>query len=185
VTSKKTSAVATMTEFLGGKLWYLREGGEVTVGLMASTIEDIGAVQSVDFPDTAGSVEAGDVIAIIEGDRDTFEVTAPLDGFILEVNGAAEDEPNIISDDPTEEGWVIKLEPMDLDESEEEDEDEDLDEEDEDFDDEDDGEEEDDEEEDDEDDEDFDDEDEDEDFDDEDDEDSEEEEESDDDDRRR
>ncbi len=132
MTSKKTSAVATMTEFLGGKLWYLREGGEVTVGLMASTIEDIGAVQSVDFPDTAGSVEAGDVIAIIEGDRDTFEVTAPMDGFILEVNGAAEDEPNIISDDPTEEGWVIKLEPMDLDESEQDDEDEDLDDEDED-----------------------------------------------------
>jgi len=167
VTQKK-SAVATMNEFLGGKLWYLREGGEVTVGLMASTIEDIGAVQSVDFPDTAGSVEAGDVIAIIEGDRDTFEVTAPMDGFILEVNGAAEDEPNIISDDPTEEGWVIKLEPMDLDESEEEDEDEDLDDEDEDFDDEDE-------------DEDFDDEDEDEDFDDEDEDEDSEEEESDDD----
>ena len=137
--TQKKSAVATLTEFLGGKLWYLREGGEVTVGLTAATIEEIGAVQSVDFPDTAGSVEEGDVIAIIEGDRETFEVTAPMDGFILEVNNSAEDEPNIISEDPTEEGWVIKLEPMDLEESEqEEDEDEDLDEdEDEDFDDED------------------------------------------------
>jgi len=147
VTPKK-SAVATTHEFLGGKLWYLREGGEVTVGLASSTIEEIGAVQSVDFPDTTGSVEEGDVIAIVEGDRDTFEVTAPMDGFILEVNTAIEDEPSILSDDPTEEGWVLKLEPLDLDESDDdsdndddndsdddlddEDEDEDLDDEDED-----------------------------------------------------
>ena len=137
MTTKKKSAVASVTEFLSGKLWYTREGGEVTVGLTSSTIEEIGAVQSVDYPETAGSVEEGDVIAIIEGDRDSFEVTAPIDGHILEVNSGAEDEPNVISEDPLEEGWVIKLEPLDAEEEEaeeEEDEDYDLDEdEDEDF----------------------------------------------------
>lgn len=127
MTTKKTSAVATMTEFLGGKLWYTREGTEVTVGLTSSTIEEIGAVQSIDFPEVSGSVEEGDVIAVVEGDRDTFEVTAPMDGFILEVNSAAEDEPNVISDDPLEEGWLMKLEPMDAEEEEEEDSDEDED----------------------------------------------------------
>ena len=140
MTSKKTSAVATVTEFLGGKLWYSREGGEVTVGLTSATVEEIGAIQSIDFPDTAGSVEEGDVIAIIEGDRDTFEVTAPMDGYIMEVNTSAEDEPNMIYEDPLEEGWLLKLEPMDLEEDEEDDDsddlsdadDEDLDEEDED-----------------------------------------------------
>lgn len=145
--TQKKSAVATINEFLGGKLWYTREAGEVTVGLTSSTIEEIGAVQSVDFPETSGSVEEGDVIAVIEGDQDTFEVTAPMDGFILDVNDAARDEPNIVSEDPLEEGWVIRLEPMDLDDDEVDDEmddeaedddseeDEDLDDEDEDFDD--------------------------------------------------
>lgn len=140
--TQKKSAVATINEFLGGKLWYTREAGEVTVGLTSSTIEEIGAVQSVDFPETSGSVEEGDVIAVIEGDQDTFEVTAPMDGFILDVNDAARDEPNIVSEDPLEEGWVIRLEPMDLDDDEDDDEaededseeDEDLDDEDEDFD---------------------------------------------------
>ena len=137
MTSKKTSAVATVNEFLGGKLWYTREGGEVTVGLMSATVEEIGAVQSIDFPDTAGSVEEGDVIAIVEGERDSFEVTAPMDGYILEVNTSAEDEPNVISEDPLEEGWVIKLEPMDLEEDESDDEDSEEDFDDEDLDDED------------------------------------------------
>ncbi|MBU6375429.1 MAG: glycine cleavage system protein H [Bdellovibrionales bacterium] len=140
MTTKKSSAVATITEFLGGKLWYSREGGEVTVGLTSATVEEIGAIQSIDFPDTAGSVEEGDVIAVIEGDHDTFEVTAPMDGTILEVNSAAEDEPHVISDDPMEEGWVIKLEPLDWEEEEEDDDDDDdsdedlLDDEDEDLD---------------------------------------------------
>ena len=89
----------------------------------AATIEEIGAVQSVDFPETSGMVEAGDVIAVVEGENDTFEVTAPKDGMILEVNDLLEEEPNLASEDPSEQGWLVKIEPDDAVEDEDDEED--------------------------------------------------------------
>ncbi len=132
----KKSTTPAIQEYLGGKLWHLRENAEVTVGLTAATIEEIGAVQSVDFPETSGLVEEGDVIAIVEGENDTFEVTAPCDGMILEVNDALEEEANLVSEDPSEQGWLIKIEPDDAldEESDEDDSDDDEDSDDEDSD---------------------------------------------------
>jgi glycine cleavage system H protein len=121
----KKSSVPSVQEYLGGKLWHLREGSEMTIGLTAATLEEIGAVQGVEFPESSGLVEEGDVIAIIEGENETFEVTAPTDGMILEVNDLMEDEPNLVSEDPMEQGWLVKIEPDDaLEEEDEEEEDE-------------------------------------------------------------
>ena len=121
----KKSSVPSVQEYLGGKLWHLREGSEMTIGLTAATLEEIGAVQGVEFPESAGLVEEGDVIAIVEGENETFEVTAPTDGMILEVNDLMEDEPNLVSEDPMEQGWLVKIEPDDALEDEEEEDEED------------------------------------------------------------
>ncbi|MFN7685224.1 MAG: glycine cleavage system protein H [Oligoflexia bacterium] len=126
---KKSPLVPAIQEYMGGKLWHLRESGEMTVGLTAATLEEIGTVQSVEFPESSGLVEQGDVIAIVEGENDTFEVTAPTDGMILEVNDLLEDEPTLIADDPTEQGWLVKIEPDDVLEEEEEEQDDEQDDE--------------------------------------------------------
>ncbi len=119
------SLVPAVKEYLGGKLWYLREGAETTVGLTAATLEEIGTVQGIEFPESSGLVEEGDVIAIVEGENETFEVTAPADGMILEVNDLLEDEPGLVADDPMEQGWLVKIEPDDALQEEEEESDED------------------------------------------------------------
>jgi glycine cleavage system H protein len=37
-------------------------------------------------------------------------VTTPASGIVQEVNEAAKDEPDMVSEDPLEEGWLVKLE---------------------------------------------------------------------------
>ena len=100
-------------EYQDGKLWFHRKGDIVTVGMTMSGLEDIGAVESVDFPDEGEDFEKGNIIATIDGTNGKLEVITPASGVIQEVNEAAKEEPEVISDDPLEEGWLVKLEIQD------------------------------------------------------------------------
>lgn len=100
-------------EYLDGKLWFQRKLSMVTIGLTSHAIEEIGAVQSIDFPEQGLDIEKGEVIITVEGTSATLEVTAPASGIVEEVNEAAQTEPDMVSDDPLEEGWLVKIEIQD------------------------------------------------------------------------
>ena len=97
-------------EFLEGKLWFARKGSIVTVGLTSAAIEEIGPVETMEFPDEDDDFGKGDPMLTVSGSRGTIEVIAPATGIIKEINTAAQDEPEMVSDDPLEEGWLVKLE---------------------------------------------------------------------------
>jgi glycine cleavage system H lipoate-binding protein len=54
-------------------------------------------------------VEAGEVLAAIEGDSGSLEVLAPFTLEVVEVNELAEINLERIAEDPLEEGWLVKL----------------------------------------------------------------------------
>lgn len=97
-------------EFLEGRLWFHRKGSTVTVGLTSMAIEEIGTVQGIDFPDEGNDFEKGEVLVTVEGSNGNLEVTTPATGIVQEINEAAKDEPDMVSEDPLEEGWLIKIE---------------------------------------------------------------------------
>ena len=85
----------------------------VTLGMTSSAIEEIGSVQSIDFPEEGLDFEKGEIIVTIEGTNGSFEVSAPASGIVQEINEAAKEEPEMVSDDPLEEGWLVKIEIQD------------------------------------------------------------------------
>jgi glycine cleavage system H protein len=100
-------------EYLDGKLWFHRKMSTVTVGLTSSAVDELGQVQSIEFPDEGDDFEKGEVVVTVEGTNGSLEVTAPATGVIHEVNEAAKGEPEVVSDDPLEEGWLVKFEIQD------------------------------------------------------------------------
>jgi glycine cleavage system H protein len=100
-------------EFADGKLWFQRKGSTVTIGMTSAAIEDVGSVQAIEFPDEGDDFEKGDVLVTVDGTNGSIEVTAPATGVVHEINGAAKEEPDMVSEDPLEEGWLIKLEVQD------------------------------------------------------------------------
>lgn len=113
------SGEAFAGEFLEGKLWFQRKGSVLTVGLTNSAIELIGELASIDLPDEGESVKKGEVILTIDGSRGNLEFAIPVSGTIQEVNEAARDEPEMVSEDPLEEGWLVRLEIQDASQLEE------------------------------------------------------------------
>jgi glycine cleavage system H protein len=115
-------------EFLDGKLWFHRKGSIITLGLTSLATEEIGQVESIEFPDEGADFVKGDVVVTVEGSTGKLEVSTPASGIVHELNESARVEPDMVSEDPLEEGWLLKLEiqdASDLQEYANEDEDED------------------------------------------------------------
>jgi glycine cleavage system H protein len=106
-------------EFLDGKLWFHRKGSVLTVGLTSAAVEDIGSVQSIEFPDEGDDFQKGDTVVTLDGAIGKLEVITPATGVIQEVNEAAKEEPDMVSEDPLEEGWLFKMEMEDTSELQE------------------------------------------------------------------
>ncbi len=100
-------------EFLDGKLWFQRKGSTITLGITSLAVEELGSVESFDFPDEGADYEKGEVLLTVDGSNGKVEVTTPATGIVTEMNEAAQAEPDMVTEDPLEEGWLIKLEIQD------------------------------------------------------------------------
>lgn len=96
-------------EFAEGKFWFTRRLGVVTVGLTSLAVEEIGTVESVELPEDGDDYSRGEVVVTIDGSNGALDVTAPASGFITEINDNAKKNPEIVAEDPFEEGWLFKI----------------------------------------------------------------------------
>jgi glycine cleavage system H protein len=55
-------------------------------------------------------VKQNDVLAVIESVKSASDVYSPISGKVIEVNEKLKEKPEIINEDPYQEGWIAKLE---------------------------------------------------------------------------
>lgn len=96
-------------ELQHGKVWFERRGSVLTLGVTDSAIRSLGEIEEVELPDEGEEYETGDVVTTLEGSQGRLEIRAPATGSIHEVNGAAKDDAQIVSEDPLEGGWLVQL----------------------------------------------------------------------------
>ncbi len=84
--------------------------GKYVIGLTDFTIEQLGDIVFVELPETGLTLTKGDILGTIESVRAASEIYMPISGTIIEVNEALISNPEILNEDPFEEGWLIKVE---------------------------------------------------------------------------
>jgi glycine cleavage system H protein len=94
----------------------LDDQGMVLVGISDHAQEELGEIVYVELPDTEREVVAGEEIAVIESVKTTSEINAPVSGMIVEVNEQIIDQPEIINESALDDGWLVRIEPSDVDE---------------------------------------------------------------------
>jgi len=94
--------------------WLRIEDDVVVVGITDYAAEQLGDVVFVELPEVGATVSVNDEIVVIESVKAASDILAPLDGEIVEVNGALEDNPGLVNEDPTGEGWFFKMKSADL-----------------------------------------------------------------------
>jgi len=93
-----------------GHQWLTIEGEVVTIGVMEEALDELDAIIKVDLPTENDSVEKDEICGELETKDGSLNIYAPVEGTVLEVNGAVADNAELIQEDPYGEGWIIKIE---------------------------------------------------------------------------
>ena len=89
--------------------WVRVEDGVATVGITDHAQDELGDVVFVELPEMGATLASGDSFGAVESVKAVSDLYAPVGGEVVEVNGALEDSPEKINEDPYGEGWILKL----------------------------------------------------------------------------
>lgn len=89
--------------------WVHMEDDVATIGITDHAQEELGDVVFVELPEEGDSLGAGDTFGTIESVKAVSDLYVPMGGEVVEVNGALDDTPENVNEDPYGEGWLVKI----------------------------------------------------------------------------
>ena len=90
--------------------WVRVDGDEAVIGITdyaQDQLSDIVFVEIVAFE--GDSLDQGETCAVVESVKAAADVYMPVSGEIAEINEALADSPELISEDPFGEAWLLKI----------------------------------------------------------------------------
>ena len=97
--------------------WYIVSENTFTVGISDFAQGELGDIVFVTLPEVGREFSKGDAIVEVEATKTVAEAYAPMDCVITEVNSNLETEPELINNDPVGDGWMVKAEIKEMDDS--------------------------------------------------------------------
>lgn len=94
----------------------LEDDGKVRVGMNDFYQKGSGDIVYVDLPFEGDEVEQGDTCGKVQSSKWIGKLVAPVSGEIVEVNEALDSDSTLINSDPYGEGWILLVEPSNLEE---------------------------------------------------------------------
>jgi len=89
--------------------WIRVEASEAYVGITDYAQDQLGEIVYVDVTSEGETIGQNEVFGTIEAVKTVSDLLMPVEGEVLEVNPALEDQPELVNSDPYGEGWIIKI----------------------------------------------------------------------------
>src|SRR5262245_37042641 len=90
--------------------WARPEGDQIfTTGISDHAQDSLSDVVYVELPEVGASFSQGEVFGVVESVKAASDLYMPMDGEIVDINTALEDEPELVNADPYGAGWMIKF----------------------------------------------------------------------------
>lgn len=83
------------------------------IGITDFAVEKLNEITYIQFPEVGSTVKQGEPFGEIESIKTTAELLSPVTGKVTAVNEEIKDHLEIISKDPYDDGWLIKVEMKD------------------------------------------------------------------------
>ncbi|MBO9540657.1 glycine cleavage system protein GcvH [bacterium] len=94
---------------------YVRfSGDEATIGITNFAADQLGDVVFVELPEVGRVLKKGESFGVIESVKAVSDLYSPIGGTVVAINESLNDEPSMINEDSFGEGWIIKLQPANL-----------------------------------------------------------------------
>ena len=108
---KFTFKVATDRFYSREGLWAKEQGGLVRIGLSDFVQQRSGDVAFAEVKPVDAEIAFNEEVAVIETIKVDTSFGSPVSGTIVNVNPAMEDAPEVINEDPYDEGWLAEIDP--------------------------------------------------------------------------
>jgi glycine cleavage system H protein len=89
--------------------WIRIEGDTATVGITFYAQEQLGDVVFVELPEADTSADQGAEVAVVESVKAASDIYAPVTGTIVGSNSELSDRPELVNEDPENDGWFFKM----------------------------------------------------------------------------
>ena len=89
--------------------WVRVQDDVCAIGITEFAQQELGEVVFVELPEVGQVFDSGDEVGTIESVKAVAEVYTPVAGEVVEINEAVVDDPELINEDPHQEGWLIKV----------------------------------------------------------------------------
>ncbi len=97
-------------------VWVKTLTDETVVGITSYAVEQLGRVDYVELAAPGDRVVRDAVFAVVETSKAVTELVAPISGTVVASNTKIEESPELIGEDPYGNGWLIRVQPSDLNE---------------------------------------------------------------------
>lgn len=90
--------------------WIKLEGNIATIGITDFAQRELGDIVYVDINTVGKSLNAEEVFGTVEAVKTVSDLFLPVAGTIKEVNAELEKQPELVNNDPYNQGWMVKVE---------------------------------------------------------------------------
>lgn len=89
--------------------WARLENETIVVGITDYAQENLGEIVYVELPEEGSQVSRAEAFGVVESTKAVSDLYAPASGTVTEVNDTLVDNPELINEDPYEDGWMIRI----------------------------------------------------------------------------
>ncbi|MEM8965277.1 MAG: glycine cleavage system protein GcvH [Bacteroidota bacterium] len=89
--------------------WIRVEGDEAYIGITDFAQQELGDIVYVEIETEGEELEPGEVFGTVEAVKTVSDLFMPVAGTVLEVNSELENAPELVNEEPYEQGWMIKI----------------------------------------------------------------------------
>ncbi len=90
-----------------------KENGFLKIGISEFAVDQLGDIVFVELSEKGSSLQKGETFGTIESVKAVEEVYLPFTAKIVERNDIVIDNPEILQNDPIDQGWLLIVQPSD------------------------------------------------------------------------
>ncbi|MBA4532573.1 MULTISPECIES: glycine cleavage system protein GcvH [Brevibacillus] len=90
--------------------WVRVEGNKAYIGITSFAQSELGDIVFVELPEVGSTIQRDEPFGSVESVKTVSELYAPVTGKVLEINGALEEEPELVNTSSYDKAWMIVVE---------------------------------------------------------------------------
>ena len=96
--------------FTSSHEWVKDEGDDtVTIGITDHAQELLGDLVFVELPEIGDVIETGGEAGVVESVKAASDIYSPVSGEVIEINEDLVDSPELVNEQPYDNGWIYKI----------------------------------------------------------------------------